>query len=192
MMHIFVLLSMWYICDICVIEAVIYPMLFAVLWLQPTVESGQLEKKEEKNIHWFSFCPAWALLFIYTLFFLGRQTLLLLLLHYLGNRLRYEQGQGRPIFSEPGPNVQLILCYNYLARARMSPSPDSSEAVVGSWVDSWLDSWGSLSGHVSNIIRTLSRTLAQCLPVPGSEKQYLFQYTEPDICRPLGLFILKV
>ncbi len=29
---------------------------------------------------------------------------------------------------------------NYLARARMSPSLDPAEAVVGSWVDSWLDS----------------------------------------------------
>ena len=42
---------------------------------------------------------------------------------------------------------------------------------------------GFLVGFLGKFVR------AQYLPVPGSEKQYIFQYTEPDICRPLGLFI---
>ena len=52
-------------------------------------------------------------------------------------------------------SLTLAYTYHYLARAHMSPSPDSAEAVAGSWVDSWLDSWVdswvTLSGHVRRI-----------------------------------------
>ncbi len=66
----------------------------------------------------------------------------------------------------------------------MSPSPDPVEAVPAGWLAGWL---GTFVRACTVGVSAFSKTAT--VSGPGSVNQCLFQYTEPDVCRPIGLFI---